>query len=397
MRRALCAVLILGVLGAAPAVAQDGENPTHVVQPGENLFRVALRYGVTVDAIMAANSLTNRNLVYAGQVLIIPLRSEGTAAGPSAPAPMGTASHAVARGETLFSLARRYGVSVSAIMQANGVSDPNRIYVGQVLTIPVPASGGTSVRHTVAPGETLWRIARRYGVGVNAIIAANGIANPNRIYAGQVLTILGVSGPVASDRVYLDVPIVRQSRNMSCESASACSLMRYMGYPCAGDMTVFNALPRSYDNPHRGYVGPMDGRPGSLPPGAASSWVGGYGVYVEPLHASLSGLGVASHYTYFASLSTLRDLISQGVPVMIIATHGLGIYGYGPTYFAPTDGDGGTVTVIRYEHSYALIGYDAGGFWAIDPWSGSVDYYTDARIDADWARLGRQALWVTRQ
>ena len=412
MRRALCILLTICLIGAmVPAAAQEAAGTTHVVQAGENLFRIALRYGVTVDALMAANNLSSPNLIYVGQVLIIPSGAAGAPAPAAESAGGGEGvTHTIARGETLFSVARQYGVTINAIMAANGIADPNRIYAGQTLAIPASntgattaaapeaapaASSGAGVQHTVGRGETLGRIAQRYGVAVGAIMEANGIADPNRIYAGQTLTIPGVTAPLAQQHVYLDVPVVRQSRNLSCESASACSLLRYMGYGCDNDMVVFNYLPRSYDNPHRGFVGSVDLPAGSLPLGAADSNVGGYGIYVEAISYGLRSMGVSNGYTYWASLDTLRDLLAAGFPVLVIATHGLGAYGQQPVTFVPTDGDGSAVTVVRYQHSYVLIGFDMGGFWAIDPWSGSVDYFDAARFEADWAQLGRQALWVT--
>jgi LysM repeat protein len=437
---------------------------THVVQAGENLFRIALRYDTTVDAIMAANGISSPDTVFAGQELIIPGASAPAAGADAEPAGV---THTVLAGENLFRISRRYGVTMSAIMSANGITDPDQVYAGQVLAIPggasvvaAVASDAPGVQHTVQGGETLFRIALRYGVTVNAVAAANGISDPTQIFAGQVLNIPGGSevtaDPIAAEpaaaegdavthvvqrgeslgsiaeqygvglsalveanglsdinqvfvgqrlvvpgasasaagRVYLSVPVVRQSENLSCESASACSLLRYVGYPCPNDTYVFNALPQSPDNPHRGFVGPVTSQPGTLPVGAASSKVGGYGAYVEAVSAGLTALGVNHSYQYFASLNLLRDAIRGGTPVLIIATHGLGIYGQSPVTFVPTDGDGSSITVIRYEHSYVLVGFDAGGFWALDPWSGGVDYFTDAQLDADWARLGRQALWV---
>jgi LysM repeat protein len=111
--------------------------------------------------------------------------------------------HVVQRGETLSQIARRYGVSTTALAQANGISNPNFIYSGQRLTIP-GASGGASTGgaaasggvHVVRPGENLSSIAARYGTSVAALARANGIANPNHIYVGQRLTI--GSGGVAS-------------------------------------------------------------------------------------------------------------------------------------------------------------------------------------------------------
>ena len=94
--------------------------------------------------------------------------------------------YTVRRGDTLWDIARRYGTTVEAIVRENAIADPNRIYVGQVLRIPVDPEG---VEYTVRPGDTLWDIARRYGTTVEAIARENSIPDPNRIYVGQVLRI----------------------------------------------------------------------------------------------------------------------------------------------------------------------------------------------------------------
>ncbi len=115
--------------------------------------------------------------------------------------------HVVQPGDTLSAIARRYGTTVTAIAQANNILNPNLIFVGQVLTIPdgssppppapppsPPPGGGGGGSYTVQPGDTLNRIAVRFGVTVQAIAQANGIANPNLIFVGQVLTIPGGGG-----------------------------------------------------------------------------------------------------------------------------------------------------------------------------------------------------------
>ena len=104
-------------------------------------------------------------------------------------------TYTVQRGDTLWALARRYNTSIAAIASANGIANPNLIITGQRLSIPgassssgaAPSGGGT--RHTVVRGDTLSAIAARYGSSVSAIARANGIANPNLIYPGQVFTI----------------------------------------------------------------------------------------------------------------------------------------------------------------------------------------------------------------
>jgi peptidoglycan/xylan/chitin deacetylase (PgdA/CDA1 family)/LysM repeat protein len=118
-------VTISQLLGA-PSTGQ-----THVVQSGDTLYRIALRYGVTVSAIVAANNLSNANLIRVGQVLVIP-----TGATPTSPPPTSPVRYTVQPGDTLYRIALRYGVTVSAIVAANNLSNANLIRVGQVLVIP---------------------------------------------------------------------------------------------------------------------------------------------------------------------------------------------------------------------------------------------------------------------
>jgi LysM repeat protein len=121
----LAAVITVAFL-AVPAMAQ---GRTHVVQPGENLYRIALKYGVTVDDLMRANGLVDPRQLRVGQVLIIP--------GPAGPAGdvIGPGSYIVRQGDTLYSIARRAGTTVGALMDANRLRS-EAISVGQILIIP---------------------------------------------------------------------------------------------------------------------------------------------------------------------------------------------------------------------------------------------------------------------
>ena len=192
MRRILTLgiVLALTLALAAPAFAQG--TTVHVVQRGENLFRIALRYGVTVDALAAANGLSNTSRIYVGQRLTIPT------GGSPAPTPPSSGVHIVRPGENLFRIALRYGITSQALAAANGIANPNRVYVGQRLVIPgsgttPPTPSGQT--YTVQRGDTLSSIARRFGVSTWALAQANGIRNPSFIYVGQVLRIPSGGSP----------------------------------------------------------------------------------------------------------------------------------------------------------------------------------------------------------
>jgi len=186
-------MLILSL--ATPAFAQG--SVVHVVQRGENLFRIALRYGVTVNALAAANGLSDASRIYAGQRLVIP--TGGSTGAPSS----SSGVHIVRRGENLFRIALRYGMTVQALAVANGIVNSHRVYTGQRLVIPghgtVPSPPAQPVpsgrTYVVRRGDTLSAIALRYGVSTWALARANSIRNPSFIYVGQVLRIPSGGSP----------------------------------------------------------------------------------------------------------------------------------------------------------------------------------------------------------
>lgn len=205
MRRIIFILTIFTLL--LTGIAALAQPTTHVVQPGENLYRISLRYNVSMAAIAQANGITNYNLIYAGSQLLIP--TGGTTPVPTpTPPPGGQTIYVVAPGDYLASIARRFNTTVTAIAQANSIANINIIYVGQRLVIPVggtvpptavPPTGVPPTAtpppqvstYTVQPGDTLARIASRFGTTVTALAQLNGITNPNLIYVGQQLRIPG--------------------------------------------------------------------------------------------------------------------------------------------------------------------------------------------------------------
>jgi LysM repeat protein len=140
-----------------PTLAQSVEPSTYVLRKGDNLTHIARDLGTTIEAILAANGISNANRVYAGLTLVIP----GTAAVP-------VEVQAVAEPEP---------APVATVAEPEGVAD-----------LP---DGAEATTYVVKPGDSAILIARRFGVDVDTLLAANGVANRNRVYAGQTLTIPG--------------------------------------------------------------------------------------------------------------------------------------------------------------------------------------------------------------
>ncbi len=153
MKRVLFLILLLSL--AAPAYAQEptrvpdatrrsppgdaGPAPvTYVVQPGDTLYRIAQDYGTTVEAIAAANDIADPAQITAGQKLIIPI-APVAAEPPAPPTSPNRRVHPVRPGETLPSLAFRYGTTVLTLRELNGLHRLGLLVTGQELLVPPPA------------------------------------------------------------------------------------------------------------------------------------------------------------------------------------------------------------------------------------------------------------------
>jgi LysM repeat protein len=196
MRYAATALLlsVLLLVSASPSLgspeAQGTGTTVHIVQWGETLNIIAGRYVVTVDAIVQANGIANPNYIYAGQRLTIPASSVP----PPVPPPGSTTTYVVQRGDRLYAIAARYGTTVNHLVALNGIMNPDLIYVGQVLKVPAPGAPPpppTTCTYWVKAGDTLTKIALQYHTTVWAIAIANNLANPSFIYVGQQLVIPG--------------------------------------------------------------------------------------------------------------------------------------------------------------------------------------------------------------
>lgn len=119
-------------------------------------------------------------------------RLSGSAPVPPAPSPAPQyITYVIQPGDTLSGIAQRFGTTVSALADLNGISDPDKIYAGNTIRVPENGSSGSSgpVYYTIRPGDTLSGIALKYGTTVSALADLNGISNPDKIYAGSRIRI----------------------------------------------------------------------------------------------------------------------------------------------------------------------------------------------------------------
>ncbi len=235
--RLLVIVLVGALTTSIAALAQDERDSrftVHVVQRGENLFRIALQYDLFVEQVATANGITDSNSITVGQRLIIPL---STAAWD------GRLTHTVSAGETLASIAAAYSRTEAELLALNRLESTAAIYVGQELVIvpganepentvarlpaaesepatesepsPAPAPGiagrsalarfGEPIEaflYTVRSGDTLFEIALRYSQTVEGIVRENNLLDPGVLRVGQQLILPGIQLP----RLAQDLP-----------------------------------------------------------------------------------------------------------------------------------------------------------------------------------------------
>ncbi len=168
----------------------SGSN-TYTVKSGDSLWKIANQFGTTPAAIRAANNLTS-DVLRIGQVLTIP----STTSAPQNP-PTGN-TYTVQNGDSLWKIANKFGTTINALKSANNLTNDN-LQVGQVLTIP---NGGTTSTYTVKNGDSLWKIANQYGITVNELKSANGLTGDN-LQIGQTLKIpVENGGTIDTDNTY---------------------------------------------------------------------------------------------------------------------------------------------------------------------------------------------------
>ena len=198
---------------SATSTSSTTSATTYTVKSGDTLSSIASSHNTTTAALTSLNSLANPNLIYVGQVL--KLANTTTASTSSTSSAASTSSSAmtytVKSGDTLSSIASSYNTTTSTLTSLNNLSNPNLIYVGQVLKVAGSSTSvststssssasqaTTSGTYTVKAGDTLSSIASSYNTTTAALASANSISNANLIYVGQVLKVTGTSSSTST-------------------------------------------------------------------------------------------------------------------------------------------------------------------------------------------------------
>ena len=183
----------------------------YLVQPGDTLYSIARRSGMSLSSLLTINGLSQSSVIYPGQSLTISQTNSRVAtnssytAKPLASGVSTSGTYTVQAGDTLYSIARRSGMSLNILLSINGLSQSSVIRPGQTLSVSGNASQTTATQasyqsagttsgngtYTVKAGDTLYRIAYNHGISLTTLLSINGLSETSTIRPGQQLVVSG--------------------------------------------------------------------------------------------------------------------------------------------------------------------------------------------------------------
>jgi LysM repeat protein len=215
------------------AATRSAAPTTYTVQQGDTVSGIAARYGLSAQEILVRNGLGWNTIIHAGQTL----RLASTPVGGAVTTTSSTASYHVKQGDTVSGIAAKVGVPTAALLSANELSQRSVIYPGQTLRVPAGTASAAKTATTAGPsaptapapttaattrggsvtignGDTIASVATTHGVSVASLLAANGLTYTSTIYAGHTL-VLPTSGPsLSAEQRTNAATIVRVGRSL---------------------------------------------------------------------------------------------------------------------------------------------------------------------------------------
>ncbi|MDK1360912.1 LysM peptidoglycan-binding domain-containing protein [Arthrobacter sp. zg-Y1219] len=177
--------------------AESSVPATHRIEAGDTASSVAVRYGVSLDEVLRVNNLQSSSLIFAGEELRLPAGGSSAASSTSGAA---AGTYTVEAGDTLSGIASSNGVGLESVLAVNGLTMTSVIMPGQEIALSggsasaaAPASAAAA-NHTVEAGDTLTGIAARHGVSVAALMSANGMDESTVLFPGDVVVLSGGAG-----------------------------------------------------------------------------------------------------------------------------------------------------------------------------------------------------------
>lgn len=168
-----------------PVIPPCVDGTYYVIRSGDTFYSLASRFGVTIRALQEANPTVDPNSLVVGRIICIPAKIVP----PGTPPCAGGAYYTIEAGDTFFSIATRFGVTIAELEAANPNVDPTRLMIGQRICIPrEPRCPGGKI-HVIASGDTLYKLVQQYDVPLRAIVEANPGINVENLQIGQEVCI----------------------------------------------------------------------------------------------------------------------------------------------------------------------------------------------------------------
>ena len=184
-------------------ISPKKNHSVYIVGKGDTLWSIARKYNVKVGTLASYNGLSENSILQIGKRILVPSKYKSSTPPPKKVKPVTksvkptkTIYYTVKKGDTLWSIARKYNVKVGTLASYNGLSNLNRLKIGQKLRVPstkdakyTPTKKVSYLSYTVKKGDTLWSIARRFNVSLNTLMGVNGLNQHSILRVGKTIRI----------------------------------------------------------------------------------------------------------------------------------------------------------------------------------------------------------------